>query len=44
MALTEAELITPGSGYGAFRKEYARTGQFEICKENGKYGKVGTFF
>ena len=33
MALTEAELITPGSGYGAFRKEYARTGHLKFVKK-----------
>ena len=38
MALTEAELITPGSGYGAFRKEYARTGHLKFVRKR-KYGK-----
>ena len=32
MALTKAELVTPGSGYGAFRKKYERTGHLKFMR------------
>lgn len=44
MALTEAELITPGSGYGAFRKEYARTGHLKFVKKTESMEKWEHFF
>ena len=36
MALTEAELITPGSGYGAFRKEYELRQESFIVRTQGQ--------
>ena len=44
MALTEAELITPGSGYGAFRKEYERTGHLKFVKKTESMEKWEHFF
>lgn len=44
MALTEAELVTPGSGYGAFRKDRARTGHLEFVKKTESMEKWEHFF
>ena len=38
------EMITPGSGYGAFRKEYARTGHLKFVKKTESMEKWEHFF
>lgn len=44
MALTKAEMVTPGSGYGAFRRECKRTEHLEFVKRTKTMEQWEHFF